>query len=272
MNIIGQEVLLNKLNNYNSNNLPKAMIFIGDQGCGKRYIAKYLADNLELANVVLETKEDLEGDKLQQYLYCPIHTVYTIPVKAFDEKLQNKLLKFIEEPSNTVNVILTAESDVGILPTIMNRCIKYYFEPYTVEQLKKLTYLTGILPDHVYDICNTPGQLANVNYNTISKLITVCNNLITNIRTYSYAQLLGATALINYKEDYNKFDYYTFLKVFKYCVEKQLEIDYTTQKIKMFEVVNTALLNLTNIVAVAKEWYMLQFFGRLWEETHGETK
>ena len=39
---IGQTRLLNILNSYNVSTLPKTMLFIGDQGCGKKTFAKYL--------------------------------------------------------------------------------------------------------------------------------------------------------------------------------------------------------------------------------------
>lgn len=159
MEVIGQKVLMSKLDKYTLQNFPKTVLFIGESGCGKSFIANKMAARLNLPVVKLEDKESISEDKLFDYLYNPIKTMYLIDINSGDEKQQNKLLKFIEEPSDNVFIILMAESDTGILNTILNRCTKFYFEPYTKDELKKFEFMTGKQEDIVYDFCKTPGQL-----------------------------------------------------------------------------------------------------------------
>ena len=55
-NIVGQEKLVNKLNNYNINTLPHALLFIGPKGCGKHLIASYVAEKLALELVSIPSQ------------------------------------------------------------------------------------------------------------------------------------------------------------------------------------------------------------------------
>ena len=51
---IGQARLVNIINNYTMSTLPKALLFIGDMGCGKKTFAKYLADKLQFDFIEIE--------------------------------------------------------------------------------------------------------------------------------------------------------------------------------------------------------------------------
>lgn len=271
MTIIGQEKLQAKLNMYTDATLPKVLLFIGEVGCGKKYIASRFAEMHNVQYKVIVDKDELDNEHLQQYLFCPIKTIYIIKLNAFDDKQQNKLLKFIEEPSSTVHVILTADSDVGLLPTIMNRCLKFYFEPYTVDQLKQFNYLIGNVPEEIFEICSTPGQLKDINIASFSKLSVCCNNLLANIKNYTYAQTIKYSTFINYKEDYNKFDYLAFLKTIKYTAVKKYADTSDPLMLTVFNVVNKAIAQLQNI-SIAKEWYIINFLSNLWSCVHNEIK
>ena len=84
----------------------------------------------------VEIDTNVSADTLLDYTHKAINTLYLIDLNEFEEKRQNQFLKFIEEPSKTVYVVLISNSDVGILNTIKNRCLRLYFEKYTKEELK----------------------------------------------------------------------------------------------------------------------------------------
>ena len=155
--VIGQEKLVKALEGYTLETAPKTILFLGQSGCGKSWIANAFAKQLDLEVVVVQP--DSTAEKLIEYYQCPINKMYLIDLKDIVEKDQNKFLKFIEEPSKTMNIILMAESTVGILPTILNRCVKYVFEPYTPEQLKQFDWAVNCSEEVAYEICKTPGQL-----------------------------------------------------------------------------------------------------------------
>ena len=136
--VIGQEKLVKILDGYTLHTVPKTMLFLGPSGCGKSWIAARFAESLKLPVVNIDST--ITPEKLIEYYQSPIEKMYIIDLKGIDEKQQNKFLKFIEEPSATMYIILTAESEIGILPTILNRCMKYHFEEYTVDQLKQFDW------------------------------------------------------------------------------------------------------------------------------------
>ena len=136
MNIIGQTKLLSKINAMEY--LPKTLMFLGTVGCGKHTIAKYTAEKFGLDFVEIE--ESVSAQDLEDYTHKTLDTLYLINLNNFTEKQQNQFLKFIEEPSKSVYIILIANSEAGILNTILNRSIKYHLEPYTKEHLDMLFY------------------------------------------------------------------------------------------------------------------------------------
>ena len=119
MEIIGQKNLKTKLDSYSITEFPKTILFIGEQGCGKKLLAKHTADRLGLEFVELEekvTNEDLEIFESNTY-----PTMYFINLDLFSDKQQNSFLKFIEEPVANVYVVLGCESETTVLPTILSR-------------------------------------------------------------------------------------------------------------------------------------------------------
>jgi DNA polymerase III gamma/tau subunit len=136
--IIGQANLLKKLDSFDTNTLPRAILLIGEEGCGKKTVSRYLASKLNLK--LVDIKEKIEPEQLVNYQYCLNKTLFVIDLRNFltkEGKNQNNFLKFIEEPGKNAYIMLLANSEVGILPTILNRCAKFYFESYTIEDLKK---------------------------------------------------------------------------------------------------------------------------------------
>ena len=179
-NIIGQEKLVNKLKRlYFYFNAQKHYYLIGESGCGKHFISdkfsKYLG--IDLVEITAQTT----AEELIEYYQSSLPRIYLINLSNFVEKQQHKFLKFIEEPSN-MRVILTAESEVGILPTILNRCIKYIFEDYSIEQLKQLNWILTEENELIYKICKTPGQLLTLaSVDNLDQIQLTCEYLVKNI-------------------------------------------------------------------------------------------
>ena len=132
--IIGQDRLRARIGSYTAETLPKTLLFIGPAGCGKKLFSLELANQVKLPLVDIDDK--VTADQLIEYSQKPYKTIYRINLNNFNEKMQNQFLKFIEEPADSVYVMLLADSEIGILPTILNRCIKLPFAEYTKEELK----------------------------------------------------------------------------------------------------------------------------------------
>lgn len=209
--IIGQEKLIAQLNTYNIINLPHAMLFVGPKGCGKHLIASYLARKHDLDLVYVD--DTLSNEDISSFNYRTIKTLYLIDLNSYIEKQQSIFLKALEDASSTAYFILLASSENSVLPTILNRCIKYRLEDYTIDQLKQIRNFND---EKIYQICKTPLQLIKANEVQIAQLASMCSNIINNISKVDISQVLRISNNINYAEDYNKFDFDLFFSTLQY--------------------------------------------------------
>ena len=196
--VIGQTKLLSKIENYYViKRLPKTMMFIGPSGCGKHVFADYIVDKFDLDYV--EISENISVQELDEYLHSTIDTLYVIDLNKFTEKQQNQFLKFIEEPSKSVYVLLMASSEAGILNTILNRCIKHTFEPYTKEQIEQITNTS--VNDLAFKIFQTPGKLLNLTEQSFNDVMGLANTVVHSINRATYPNALVVSTKINYRNN-----------------------------------------------------------------------
>ena len=255
MKLIGQQHILDALERYTLETLPKTLLFIGDTGSEKHLLAQKLAErfNLDVVNI----SEKVTQDELISYQQDPITKFYVISLNNFTEKQQNQFLKFIEEPSSTVYVILLARTTVGILPTILNRCIKFYCSQYTKKQLQEVaSFLVRNPNDLVYEICKTP----------VLELYNLCQTVLTKINVAGYANTIKIATEVNCKEDYDKYDYNQFFAMMEYVsfndyIKTQNEASY-----KIYRITNSFRQKLLTL-PLAKEALLLNYLTNLWEAT-----
>lgn len=265
MKLVGQSSLVTKLNNYTLQTLPKTLLFLGEQGCGKHYLASYVS---QLFNIKLHIiTPEVTADDLIEFSQNPLTTLYLIDLNNFTEKQQNQFLKFIEEPTSTVYIILITKSESGILPTILNRCIKYYFEPYTPEQLKEISGNNEAANSIIYQICNTPGKLFNNSLSSIKDAYNLCMTLTEKLSQASWANTLKISTMINYKEDYNKIDFNLFFDTLEFVSFNYYKANNTKLSWIIYNITNKAKQIMIDKIIV-KENFMLNFLTKLWKETH----
>lgn len=210
--MIGQEKILNKLKSYTITTLPKNLLFLGPYGSGKHTIAREVAKYYGV-DIIELSAANFEDEKLIEYQQDPLDKLYVIDLDTFLLAQQNKFLKFIEEPGLHVFTVLTASSENSVLPTILNRCIKYRLEDYTIDQLKQIRNFND---EKIYKICKTPLQLIKANEVQIAQLAGMCRNIVDNISKVDISQILRISNNINYAEDYNKFDFDLFFSTLQY--------------------------------------------------------
>ena len=255
-NIIGQSKLLSKIDTYyTTKRLPKTLMFLGPAGCGKHMVAKYIAEKFELDYT--EINENITNEGLEDYLYSTLDTLYVIDLNKFTEKQQNQFLKFIEEPSKSVYVLLLATSEAGILNTILNRCIKHTFEPYTKEQLEQITMLS--VDDLAFKIFKTPGKIIKLSHIGLQNLLNTAGNLICNINKLTYGNTLAVSTKINYKDLYDKLDFDLFLDTIEYLALDDYKNTASEKSFTVFKITNQFKQRLI------KEILMLNYLTTLWE-------
>lgn len=267
----GQEKLLEQLNKYTLATLPKTLLFLGDKGCGKHTFIRNLCERLSLDTVIFKTnisdglKEELRN-QVQEATLKTTYCAYIIDLSELSSKdpmYQEILLKFLEEPSETVYIMLIADSEMGIRPTILNRCVKCKFAPYTKEELLQATGRT-INNDVILEICKTPGQLEEIDTLTFDSLLDLCNKIVQSIKVASYANTMSLTTKIDTKDDYKKFDFDTFFNTLEYAAFEDFKKTSSETSFKVYLITNQfrqARINKT----IIKSNFLANFFTQLWE-------
>ncbi|CZT55265.1 DNA polymerase III subunit tau [Eubacteriaceae bacterium CHKCI005] len=148
--------------------LPHAVLLTGQNGCGKRTLARLLAaallcrgeeevpcgqcapchkvfegihpDVFEYASADragafhIDVIREVRGDAG----ILPNESPYKVYILANAHRMtvqaQNALLKLLEEPPSYVRLILTADARQSMLSTITSRCMTFGLEPVTVEE------------------------------------------------------------------------------------------------------------------------------------------
>ena len=260
INIVGQTRLLSIIDSYTKETLPKSLLFIGPSGCGKHTFAKYVAEKFDLD--FLELGEDIFADGLDKLLFSTLDTLYLVDLSKFSEKQQNQLLKFIEEPSKSVYIILTTNSEAGVLNTILNRCIKYHFEAYTIQQLEAITNTS--INSKAFEIFKTPGKLLNLTTESFKAVIELAEKVVFKINLAPYANALVISTKINYKDLYNKIDFYLFLDAVEYIALEDYKANSTEQSLTVFRITNQFKQHATKQTLI-KEMLMFNYITTLWE-------
>ena len=263
MKLVGQEKLKAIFNQFNAKTLPRTILLLGPSGCGKHTFARYLAEQFSLTTQFID--ESIDTDKLNEISFKPVYTLYIIDLGLFDEKKQNQFLKFIEEPGQYAYVILLANSTLGILPTILNRCQKFYLDTYTKDQLKEFDWMNPVEYDFLYEVCPTPGQIMSVDMKSVKPLFDLCEVIIKSLATNTYANTLKIATKINYAEEYDKFEFYLFFNMLSYVAAKTYKETDNETAFKIYLITNSAIQELAVNKKLQKENYMYTFLTELWE-------
>ena len=264
--IIGQEKLLGIIDSYyEKQTLPKTMMFIGPAGCGKHTVARYVAEKFELDFV--EIDESVTSEDLENYLFSTIDTMYLINLNKFSEKQQNQFLKFIEEPTKPVFVTLIANSEVGVLTTVLNRCTKHYFDLYTQEQIAQITNTS--VNELAFNIFKTPGKLLNLTEASFQAILNLADKVVHKMSLAPYPNALVVSTKINYKDLYNKIDFALFLDVVEYLAIEDYKVTANKQSFTVFTITNKFKQHATQANLI-KEILMINYLTTLWEAVRND--
>jgi hypothetical protein len=263
INLVGQVKLLNILNSYTLETLPKTLLFIGEQGCGKRTFATYLANRLKIQLVDISNK--YSDEELAEYQACPINKLYLIDLRSFTQKDQNRFLKFIEEPSDFSHIILVSNSEFGILDTILSRCIKYHFSQYTYDEMKQVSeFLFPDFDEKAYTICKTPGQLIELDINSIKPLTDLCTKIITS--KLNYGTLMSVFTKINCFENYDQFNFDMFFNMMSQLSFNIWKDKSLPQAFKIYTVTQRFLSNLQLAPKSSKVDFVTNYLSTIYLE------
>ena len=110
MKLIGQKKLTDRINRLTLDSFPQAIFLYGRRGCGKHFVCNLIAERLGLVLKELDTK--ITDDLALQIVGEVQPTLYVIDVNQCSPKLQESLLKLIEEPTHQLLCIFINISTV----------------------------------------------------------------------------------------------------------------------------------------------------------------
>lgn len=266
--MVGQEQLRSRLLNcQNASQLPNSILLLGDSGCGKHTLAKEMSDNYGLP--LIDITKSISYESIEQIYLNPTQAFYLVDIDGVTERQQNALLKFVEEPLANSHLILLSSSKNKVLNTIINRCVSYDFKPYTKEELR------GFIKDEdeglILGLCTTPGQIIGLRGASLKGLNDLCDNMVANLGKAKYPNALSIAKKINYKDEYDKFDFEVFLR----CYKQHLWHDYVDNGSKLsYDLYNivVSLEKVAFIPNINKEYFMETLITKLWERSKNEVK
>lgn len=266
--IIGQKKLVDLVESYLARkNLPKTLLFLGSTGCGKHTLTKYIAERFELDYV--EISEDVTSADLDEYLFSTINTMYLIDLNKFSEKQQNQFLKFIEEPTKSVYISLIANSEAGVLNTVLNRCVKHRFEPYTKEEITQITNTQ--INEQAFDIFKTPGKLLNLTDTSFQAIVDLADKVVHKINFATYPNALTIATKVNFKDLYDKIDFDLLFDAIEYLALEDYKVTANHQSFVVFSITNKFKQYATQAKLI-KEILMINYLTELWEAVHNDIK
>ena len=225
--ILGQEKICNKIDSLSLDSFPQSLILVGAEGSGKHLIVDYVSKKFDLT--VIDITTTLNQESIEE-LYNRVEPyLYIINANELTVKDENTILKFIEEPLKNSYIILLAETDIGLLQTILNRCQIWYLQNYSKEDLRKFITNNN---DYVLTVASTPGQVIELCNQPFTDMIELADKIISKIHIASVANTLTLSNKLNFKDDKNKFDLKIFVKILLQRVVEQAksssDIKYTS--------------------------------------------
>lgn len=262
--MIGQTDIVSWIYAHNIDNSPKITMFLGETGSGKHELSKLISEHLKLD--IIDISENINSDTINEIYSNPIPKIYLINLDNLNEKQQNTILKFIEEPIDSSFVILVSSNANMILETIENRCYKIKLKAYSKDELSQFIK-DNKYKDFLLNICMAPGQIISLQDSNcnLNDLYSLCNKVVNDIDKATLSNALSIINNLNITNVYDKYDLKTFMKTIEYIVMQNIDklnfnllfITYNITE-KYLNRLNDNRLNTTSL--------MTNYIIELWEE------
>ena len=264
--IVGQDKLLNKINSYTIDTLPRTILIIGDEGSGKHLISKHIATKFNL--IFEDITESISYDKIMDMQLKTDPYLYVIDTDNdhFQIKNQNMILKFIEEPLKNTYIILLSRTGNNLLPTIINRCQTLNIQIYTRDILSKFISDTD-KRDLILSICSTPGQIEKYKDIDINSILDLANKIVEKIKIATLPNTLSISNKLSFKGELDKIDVKLFGKVLCKCITDHIVAK--ENKYDYYLLIND-FYNKLYTKNIDKKHLFENFITKLWEVGHNE--
>lgn len=262
--MIGQDKLVSRLKSYTLSTLPHSILILGESGCGKHTLVNELKDfySLDLFyitdNLTLEMIEQVNSRKYPAF--------YVIDATNITERQQNVILKFLEEPSELVYLIIICENKSSLLETVVNRCVVFEFEPYSRQDLMSFVSDDTLNKELLLTLCNTPGRIKLINSAVLQDMNELCLKIINKIKIANYANTLSIASKLNYDKSYDKYDVKVFINCLMYNILNEYKSKDDITLYKYYNIINRYSNRLKD-TRLNKEMLIENTLTELWQES-----
>ena len=210
--MIGQKNNIQTLVRWRCNkSVPRFIIISGAQGSGRLTLAKVIikminAKGIIMGNSIVEVRETIENAYTITEPTCYIfRNSDDMSVSA-----KNALLKVVEEPPNNAYFIMTVQNIDNMLGTIKSRGTVIKMEPYTIQDLQKVT-----MDETLLKYCTNIGLL-NTPKGKILQAEKCVDDVLEAFRNKSGTKLFKATTQLKAKKtEEDKVDCLIFMRIFE---------------------------------------------------------
>lgn len=264
--MVGQERLTDDVFSYTIDDLPKTMMFCGSRGCGKHTICKELGERLSLR--VVDITEKVSFESIVSIYKDPTPTLYVLDASKMDDRKQNMVLKFIEEPLDGSFIALLCDSPSSTLDTVWGRCRKFRFDKYEKKDLLKFA------PDDpeaefIADVCSTPGQVLETTGKQCRETRELASKFVRSLHMASLPNTLTLLNRFNYNDEYDKINIIMFLSMVLAESTNALKYNYSDYLAKLVKMTSQTMYDMNN-GAFSKEPMMEAYLIRSWKESKGD--
>jgi len=299
-NIVGNTKIKQELKNVaNSNAVSHSYLFVGEEGIGKKQIAREFAKMIlclsqEKENCnqcdscikfisnnnpdFIEISEDGNSIKiaqireLQEKIYQkPIVSSKKVVIIDNSEKMteeaQNSLLKTLEEPPEYIVIILITSNENKLLNTIKSRCLKLSF--VNIDSKEMLEYIDQNQEiqkpsQSILELCNgSIGRLIKINDNIeeYNQIDVITKDMISG-RIPNVVKLINKYEVL-YKSKEIIFDLLDYMIAIVYSHIKK-NADYRSKFINIIGIINNAKTKLNSNTNY--DMCIDEMLFKIWEE------
>lgn len=213
MGLLGQEKLIQYIDNHDLSTFPRTVMLEGKEGSGRHTLCDYIGDRYGLQ--VEDISDSLTYEKIEEINLRVQPYLYIIDCTKLTVKNENAILKFLEEPLKNAFIVLLTENRYSQIATIRNRCYLMCMAKYSRDQLE--TFITDRENTSVIlTICETPGDVIKMQSHPIKDMLDLCIKIFDKIGVASFANTLTLSNNIAYKNEKDKYDFKIFFKALLY--------------------------------------------------------
>lgn len=261
--MVGQSEISAEVSSFSKETVPHTILLLGPGGCGKRMVAKMIADRLE---VPMRNITDSVGYELISEIQISTEPcLYLVDLDGIGERAQNALLKFAEEPTVYSYVVMTSSSDVGVLSTIMNRCYVMRFKPYSKEELMQFSDDEALVA-----YCTTPGQVKSACC-SIKDIEGLCSGMSAKMARARFDNALSIADRLNYKDEYDKWDADIFMSVLLTKLSEECIIKKDVTSVRLYGIAREAKSDMLD-ARLSKRSVIESMIIRMWRSARNDVQ